>query len=176
MIAAIIAPDTTRKHSISFDIISPEIQKRFALIGKDEYLFKREELPIENFLPLIKTADGRYAGKMLRYAEEESNTYFGTGRTGSGKSWAISQIIVMLFMLGQLVVVFDVSGSYTKETITLANSHSDTIPFVDYKKSIAITAHCTGENQLFAAHFTRIITILQHCWTPVVLSDIMESQ
>lgn len=108
---------TTRMHAISLDIISPENQKRFALIGKDEYLFRHDELPTENFLPLIKTADGRYAGKMLRYTDEESNNYFGTGRTGSGKSWAIAQIIVMLFMLGNLVVVFDVSGSYTKEKL-----------------------------------------------------------
>ncbi len=108
---------TTRMHKISFDIISPENQKRFALIGKDEYLFRREELPAENFLPLIKTADGRYAGKMLRYDEEENNFYLGTGRIGSGKSWAIAQIMPMLEMLGHSVVAFDVSDSYTRKKL-----------------------------------------------------------
>lgn len=108
---------TTRMHAISLDIISPENQKRFSLIGKDEYLFKRDKLPNENFLPLIKTADGRYAGKMLRYDEEENNFYLGTGRIGSGKSWAIAQIMPMLRMLGHSVVAFDVSGSYTRKKI-----------------------------------------------------------
>lgn len=108
---------TTRMHAISFDIISPENQKRFALIGKDEYLFRRDELPTESFLPLIKTADGRYAGKMLRYAEEENNFYLGTGRIGSGKSWAIAQIMPMLKMLGHSVAAFDVSDSYTRKKI-----------------------------------------------------------
>lgn len=108
---------TTRMHKISFDIISPENQKRFALIGKDEYLFRHDEFPTENFLPLIKTADGRYAGKMLRYDEEENNFYLGTGRIGSGKSWAIAQIMPMLRMLGHSVVTFDVSGSYTRKKI-----------------------------------------------------------
>ncbi len=107
---------TLYSHAISFDLITPENRQRFELIDKEAFLFKYDEIP-EGFLPLIKTADGRYAGKMLRYSAEESNIYFGTGRTGSGKSWAIAQIIVMLFMLGHLVVVFDVSGSYTKEKL-----------------------------------------------------------
>ena len=108
---------TTRMHAISFDIISPENQKRFALIGKDEYLFRREELPAESFLPLIKTPDGRYAGKMLRYDEEENNFYLGTGRIGSGKSWAIAQTMPMLKMLGHSVAAFDVSDSYTRKKL-----------------------------------------------------------
>jgi len=108
---------TTRMHAISFDIISPENQKRFALIGKDEYLFRREELPTENFLPLIKTPDGRYAGKMLRYDEEENNFYLGTGRIGSGKSWAIAQTMPMLKMLGHSVATFEVSDSYTRKKL-----------------------------------------------------------
>lgn len=54
---------------------------------------------------------------MFRYEAEENNVYFGTGRIGSGKSWAIAQLLPMLFMLGHIVVVFDVSGSYTREKL-----------------------------------------------------------
>jgi hypothetical protein len=104
-------------HSISYTLLTHENKLRFDLLDKEANLFKYEEMPREGFLPLIKTVDGRFAGKMLRYAAEESNIYFGTGKTGSGKSWAIAQIICMLFMLGQIVVVFDVSGSYTKEKL-----------------------------------------------------------
>lgn len=104
-------------HAISYKLLTHENKQRFDLLDKEANLFKYEEMPREGFLPLIKTVDGRFAGKMLRYAAEESNIYFGTGKTGSGKSWAIAQIICMLFMLGQIVVVFDVSGSYTKEKL-----------------------------------------------------------
>lgn len=110
-------PHQLYSHGIKYQLITPANKQRFSLIGKDIYLFERDEIPTENFLPLVKTVDGRYAGKMLIYDEEESNIYFGTGRTGSGKSWAIAQILPMLFMLGHIVVVFDVSGSYTKEKI-----------------------------------------------------------
>ena len=103
-------------HAISYTLLTQENRQCFELIDKEAYLFKYDEMP-EGFLPLIKTVDGRFAGKMTRYAAEESNTYFGTGKTGSGKSWAIAQLICMLFMLGQIVVVFDVSGSYTKEKL-----------------------------------------------------------
>jgi len=104
-------------HAISYKLLTQENKLRFELLDKEANLFKYDEIPREGFLPLIKTVDGRFAGKMLRYAAEESNIYFGTGKTGSGKSWAIAQIICMLFMLGQIVVVFDVSGSYTKEKL-----------------------------------------------------------
>jgi len=103
-------------HAISYTLLTQENRQRFELIDKEPFLFNYAEIP-EGFLPLIKTVDGRFAGKMIRYAAEESNTYFGTGKTGSGKSWEIAQLIPMLFMLGQIVVVFDVSGSYTKEKL-----------------------------------------------------------
>ena len=104
-------------HAISYTLLTQENKQRFDLLDKEANLFKYDEIPREGFLPLIKTIDRRFAGKMLNYAAEESNIYFGTGRTGSGKSWAIGQIIKMLFMLGHIVVVFDVSDSYTKEKL-----------------------------------------------------------
>ena len=104
-------------HAISYKLLTQENKLRFDLLDKEANLFTYDEIPREGFLPLIKTADGRFAGKMIRYAAEESNIYFCTGKTGSGKSWAIAQLICMLFMLGQIVVVFDVSGSYTKEKL-----------------------------------------------------------
>lgn len=104
-------------HAISYKLLTQENKLRFELLDKEANLFTYDEIPREGFLPLIKTVDGRFAGKMLRYTAEESNIYFGTGKTGSGKSWAIAQLICMLFMLGQIVVVFDVSGSYTKEKL-----------------------------------------------------------
>lgn len=104
-------------HAISYSLLTQENKLRFDLLDKEANLFSYDEIPRESFLPLIKTIDGRFAGKMLRYEAEESNIYFGTGRTGSGKSWAIAQILPMLFMLGHIVVVFDASGSYTKEKL-----------------------------------------------------------
>ena len=81
------------------------------------FLFRRDEMPTENFLPLVKIVDGRYAGKMLIYENEENNHFFGTGKSGTGKSWTIAQILCMLRMLGQNVVVLDVSKTYTKEKL-----------------------------------------------------------
>lgn len=104
-------------HSINYTLLTSENRQRFDLIDKDANLFKYDELPTKNFLPLVKTIDGRYDGKMLLYDAEESNIYFGTGRTGSGKSWAIAQILCMLFMLRHNIIVLDVSGTYTKEKL-----------------------------------------------------------
>ena len=104
-------------HAISYKLLTQQNKQRFELLDKEANLFTYDEMPREGFLPLIKTVDGRFAGKMLRYEAEENNVYFGTGRTGSGKSWAIAQILPMLYMVRNTVVVFDVSGSYTKEKL-----------------------------------------------------------
>ncbi|EWM52363.1 helicase HerA domain-containing protein [Ruminococcus flavefaciens] len=104
-------------HAISYKLLTQENKLKFELLDKEANLFTYDELQKEGILPLIKTVDGRFAGKKLRYEAEESNSYFGTGKTGSGKSWAIAQLICMLFMLGHTAVVFDVSGSYTKEKL-----------------------------------------------------------
>lgn len=104
-------------HAISYTLLTQDNKLKFELLNKEANLFTYDSLPREDFLPLVKTVDGRFAGKIIRYEAEESNIYFGTGRTGSGKSWAIAQIIPMLFMLGHSVVVFDVSRSYTKEKL-----------------------------------------------------------
>lgn len=111
-------------HAISYTLLTHKNKLRFELLDKEANLFTYDEMPREDFLPLIKTIDDRFAGKKLEYNAEESNVYFGTGRTGSGKSWAIAQIICMLFMLGHTVVVFDVSGSYTKEKLLKMLPHA----------------------------------------------------
>ena len=104
-------------HAISYKLLTQENTQRFELLDKEANLFTYDEMPREGFLPLVKTVDGRFAGKMLRYAAEESCIYFGTGKTGSGKSWAIAQLLPMLFMLGHTVVVFDASNSFIKEKL-----------------------------------------------------------
>lgn len=103
-------------HAIKYTLLTQENRQRFELIDKEANLFKYDEIP-EGFLPLVKTIDGRFAGKMISYAAEENNIYFGTGRTGSGKSWAVAQLMPMLFMLRHTVVVFDVSNSYSREKL-----------------------------------------------------------
>lgn len=104
-------------HSINYTLLTQENKQHFELLDKEPDLLTYEEMTRKDFLPLVKTVGGRFAGKMLRYETEENNIYFGTGQSGSGKSWAIGQLIPMLFMLGQTVVVFDVSNSFTKEKL-----------------------------------------------------------
>ncbi len=104
-------------HKMKYDVMDDDSSVLLDLIDKDAFLFRRDELPTENFLPLVKTVDGRYAGKMIVFDNEENNHYFGTGKPGAGKSWAIAQIVCMLWMLGHNVVVFDVSRTYTKEKL-----------------------------------------------------------
>lgn len=105
---------TRYAHKMKYGVLEDDNLALLDLIDKDAFLFRQDELMTENFLPLVKTVDGRFAGKMLIYETEENNIYFGTGKSGTGKSWAIAQILCMLLMLGHNVVVFDASRTYTK--------------------------------------------------------------
>lgn len=108
---------TRYAHKMKYEALDDENLLLLTLIDKDAFLFRRNELPTESFLPLVKTVDGRYAGKLFSYEAEDNNTYFGTGKSSAGKSWAIAQALCLLFMLGQNVVIFDVSRTYTKEKL-----------------------------------------------------------
>ncbi len=108
---------TRYAHKMKYGVLEDDNLALLDLIDKDAFLFRQDELMTENFLPLVKTVDGRFAGKMLIYETEENNIYFGTGKSGTGKSWAIAQILCMLLMLGHNVVVFDVSRTYTRKEL-----------------------------------------------------------
>ena len=103
--------------SLNYTLLTPSVRQQLDLIDKDAFLFRKDEIPSGDCLPLLKTVDGRYVCKLLDYSLEESCHYFGTGRSGSGKSWPIAQILCMLFMLDQNVIVFDVSSTFTKEKL-----------------------------------------------------------
>ena len=101
-------------HALNYTLLNEANRQRLDLIDKEPFLFQDDELPAKNFLPIIKTIDGRFAGKFLDFEAEASHHYFGSGRSGSGKSWQLGQLMPMLRMLDCNVVVLDTSSSFTE--------------------------------------------------------------
>ena len=100
--------------ALNFTLLSPENRQQLELLDKAPFLFRSDEFPADGFLPILKTVDGRFAGKKLTFEAESSHHYLGTGRSGSGKSWALGQLMPMLRMLSCNVVVIDTSSSFTE--------------------------------------------------------------
>lgn len=101
-------------HALNFSLLNAANRQRLNLIDKEACLFRHDEWPNGKFLPLIKVSDGRFAGKMLDFEAEASHHYFGSGRSGSGKSWGLGQLMPMLKMLNCNVVALDTSSSFTE--------------------------------------------------------------
>lgn len=100
--------------ALSFALLTKENKQRLDLIDKEPFLLRTDEFPADGFLPILKTVDGRFAGKKLNFEDESSHHYLGSGRSGSGKTWKLVQLMPMLWMLNCNVATFDTSGSSTE--------------------------------------------------------------
>lgn len=107
-------------YGISLQLINAENRKKFELADKEKFLLTREELKESNLLPLGITLDGRYIGKDISFDNRSNDSIFVTGQSGKGKTFCASNLLPSLAMLGNRVVVLDVSGSFTREELLRA--------------------------------------------------------
>lgn len=119
---------TIHSYSISQKILDADNQKRIDNLSNEEFFFALNEQPVREFLPLIQNYDGRNAGRLIRFRDEENNHIYITGQSGYGKTFLLSQLIAAFVSLNHKVVIFDSSNSFTYEA--MCNNLSKN--FVDY--------------------------------------------
>lgn len=105
---------------ISLQLINAENRKRLALADKEKFLFTREEIKECNILPLGIAPDRRFVGKDISFDNKSNDSIFITGQSGKGKAFYASNLLPSLAMLGNRVVVLDVSCSFTREELLRA--------------------------------------------------------
>ena len=119
---------TIHSYSISQKILDADNQKKIDNLSNEEFFFTLNEQPVREFLPLIQNYDGRNAGRLIRFRDEENNHIYITGQSGYGKTFLLSQLIAAFISLNHKVVIFDSSDSFTYE----AMCHNLSQNFVDY--------------------------------------------
>ncbi|WP_294755320.1 DUF87 domain-containing protein, partial [uncultured Ruminococcus sp.] len=128
-------------YDISAEILDADIIYIFNNLENEAYMLSEQEIPHKPFLPILRDVNGRVAGKVIDYDEEDNEHSLICGQSGFGKSYLQSQLIAKRFSLGNKVVAFDTSDSFTykplcknlsksfvDENVTFYNIDSSVIP------------------------------------------------
>ena len=104
-------------YDISADILDADIIYTFNNLECSAYMLSEQEIPKKPFLPLLRDVNGRVAGKVIDYDEEDNDHSQICGQSGFGKSYLQSQLIAKRCSLGNRVVAFDTSDSFTYKAL-----------------------------------------------------------
>lgn len=107
-----------RTYSISCNILDRDNRYKTDNLANQEYFLKKAEIPESDFLPMIALPMGETAGRQECFSNNENNHIYITGQSGFGKSFLLSQIVYNSALMGQKVIVFDSSDSFSPEAIS----------------------------------------------------------
>jgi len=95
------------------DMVSDETLKYIDSLSNKQYFL--DKCDNSDFLPLVQNNFGQTAGQLLRYKENQHRCI--TGKSGSGKTVFLSQLMARLALFGNRVVVFDSSNSFSRSEL-----------------------------------------------------------
>lgn len=95
------------------DMLSSETLRYINSLSTKQYFTDKNDTP--DFLPLIENVFGHKAGQLLRQNENQHRCI--TGKSGSGKTVFLTQLMARLANQGNRVVVFDSSNSFSKSEL-----------------------------------------------------------
>lgn len=95
------------------DMVSSETLRYINSLSTKQYFTDKND--ILDFLPLIQNVFGHKAGQLLRPNENQHRCI--TGKSGSGKTVFLTQLMARLAMHGNRIVVFDSSNSFSKSEL-----------------------------------------------------------
>lgn len=104
-------------YDVSAEILDADVLYKLQNIECEEFLLDESEVPKKDFLTILRDAEGRVAGKQICYADEENGHSYISGQSGWGKTYLLCQLLAKCFKLGNRVVVFDSSDSFTYEAL-----------------------------------------------------------
>ncbi|MGN0629948.1 MAG: ATP-binding protein [Ruminococcus sp.] len=105
-----------QKNLIAFrfaDMVNNETIKYIESLSNKKYF--TNEINIPDFIPLIQNVFGYKAGQLLQSTQNQHRCI--TGKSGSGKTVFLAQLMARLAMHGNRVVVFDGSNSFSKSEL-----------------------------------------------------------
>lgn len=104
-------------YDISADIFDADIIFIFNNLESEPYMLSEQEIPRKPFLQILRDVNGRVAGKIIDYTEENNDHTLICGQSGFGKTFLQSQLIAKRCSLGKRVVAFDTSDSFTYKAL-----------------------------------------------------------
>lgn len=107
------------------DILNADVLEM--LENSDTISYFTSYAPTSEFLPLLHDNEGKTAGKLICYKDKANQHISVNGKSGSGKTVFLSQLLCGFMNLNHKIVVFDSSDSFTKDELY----HNLSSDFVD---------------------------------------------
>lgn len=118
-------------YGISKQLITKENRRRINCADQDQFLLTYDELATSGILPLGKVFDGCYVGRDVSYLNKGNDSIFITGQSGKGKSFCAITMLPSFALLGFRMLVFDVSGSFSREEVLGVNADEEHQPLTE---------------------------------------------
>lgn len=103
-------------YDISAEILDSDVLSKLYNPEIMAYTLSPDERPPKDFMSLIKLENG-VAGQKVSFKDAENNHFYVTGQSGVGKTYLLSQLVAKRFALGNRVLIFDNSESFTYESL-----------------------------------------------------------
>ena len=102
-------------YDLSIRILDADVLFRAMNVDSEKFMLDEDVIPHQDFVPLIKDIQDRTAGKLVRYDDVENNHIYITGQSGYGKTYLMHHLAAKYHAIGNTIVVFDSSNSFTPE-------------------------------------------------------------
>lgn len=120
-------------YDISAEILDSDVLSKLYNPEIMAYTLSTNERPPQGFMSLIRVENG-ISGQKVSFKDAENNHFYVTGQSGVGKTYMLSQLVAKRFSLGNRVLIFDNSDSFTYESLCMNLSKKfvdDNIIFYD---------------------------------------------
>lgn len=118
-------------YGISKQLITKENRRRINCADQYQFLLTYDELATSGILPLGRVFDGLYVGRDVSYLNKSNDSIFITGQSGKGKSFCAITMLPSFALLGFRMLVFDVSGSFSREEVLGVNADEEHRPLTE---------------------------------------------
>lgn len=102
-------------YDISAEILDADVLSKLYNPEIMAYTLSPDERPPKDFLSLIRLENG-VAGQTVSFKDAENHHYYVSGQSGVGKTYLLGQLVAKRFSLGNRVLIFDNSDSFTYES------------------------------------------------------------
>ena len=104
-------------YDLSAEILDGDVIYTLNNLESEAYMLSEQEIPQKTFLQLLRGENGKVAGKIIDYNEEDNDHTLICGQSGFGKSYIQSQLIAKRSSLRNQIIAFDTSESFTYKAL-----------------------------------------------------------
>ena len=103
-------------YSFPKSILSSKCQDKLNTLTCADHVFQRWQFP-DNFVPILSVGASGTAGRVIDENTDAAESLYASGQTRSGKTYFLTQQVLIRAEHGQKVIVFDQTGAFSHDEL-----------------------------------------------------------